>query len=106
MLWNATRNAGRGRVVENVDAHEARTGQTTYFEDEQLRGTQVLSFAPLPDGLVRVTVALEWKLKEGNPLTDWFFVRTKVGERLRKTLVRYRIERLADLDDGLEGAAP
>lgn len=98
VLWDAPPK-GRGRVVEVVTAFEARGGQTVELEDAQLRGTQTTAFAPAADGLVRVTVALDWTLKEGNAVTDWLFVRRATGESLRRTLVKYRIERLADLDD-------
>lgn len=107
VIWDAP-PGGRGRVVEAVEAHEDRTGQTVAFEDEDLRGTQTTSFAAVQGGLVRVTVTLEWRSKEGSPLGDWVFGRRKVGESLRRTLVKYRIERLADLDDeqALQTPAP
>lgn len=98
VLWDSPPR-GRGRVAETVDAYEARSGQTVAFEDEKLRGTQVVRFEAAAGGQVDVTVALAWTLKEGNALTDWFFVRRSMGESLRKTLVKYRIERLSDVDD-------
>ncbi len=98
VLWDAPPK-GRGRVVETVDAFEARTGQTVHIEDEHLRGSQTVTFSPGAGGGVKVTVALDVKRKEGNPVSDWLFVRRRVGEALRRTLVKYRIERLADLDD-------
>lgn len=110
VVWDAPPE-GRGRVVETVDAFEARAGQTVRVEDAHLHGTQTTTFAQpggTPDaafgpagtaGLVRVSVAFDWELKEGNALTDWLIVRRAVGEALRRTLVKYRIERLADLDD-------
>ena len=111
VVWDAPPQ-GRGRVVETVDAFEARAGQTVHVEDGQLRGIQTTTFAPTGDspsdtggtlvgtgGLVRVTVVFDWELKEGNVVTDWLVVRRKIGESLRRTLVKYRIERLADLDD-------
>jgi hypothetical protein len=99
IVWNAPPNT-RGVVAEKVDWYEARTGQKLYVEDEQLRGTQTVRFEPAGEGLVRVTLAFDWTLKEGNALTDWLFVRRRMGESLRLTLVKFRIERLADLDDG------
>lgn len=106
VVWDAPPR-GRGRVVETVEAFEARAGQTVHVEDAQLRGTQTTTFAqaavplgaPTGTGLVRVTLAFDWKLKEGNVVTDWLLVRRRMGEALRRTLVKYRIERLADLDD-------
>jgi len=38
-------------------------------------------------------------------VTDWLIVRRRIGESLRRTLVKYRIERLADLDDQRAPAA-
>ncbi len=105
VLWDAPPN-GRGRVAETVDAFEARAGQTVHIEDAQLRGTQTITFAPAGDGRVRVTVGLSWTLKEGNLVTDWLLVRRKVGEALRRTLAKYRIERLSDLDDERAHAGP
>jgi hypothetical protein len=98
VLWDSPPQ-GRGRVSETVHAYEPRTGQTVLVEDEQLRGTQTTSFAATDGGGVRVTVALDWTLKEGNLLTDWVFVRRTMGESLRRTLVKYRIERIADVQD-------
>jgi len=99
ILWDAPAKTDRGRVAETVDSHEPRVGQTAHVEDAQLRGTQTTTFEGQPDGQVRVTVAFDWKLKEGNPVTDWLFIRRAMGESMRRTLVKYRIERLADLDD-------
>lgn len=117
VVWDAPPQ-GRGRVVETVDAFEARAGQTVHVEDGQLRGAQTTTFAPAgaapsrsgtaptdTGGLVRVTVVFDWELKEGNIVADWLFVRRKIGESLRRTLVKYRIERLADLDDERAPAA-
>jgi len=98
VLWDAPPD-GRGRVVETVDAFEARAGQTVHVEDAQLRGTQTITFMAAGDDGVRVTVGVRWELKEGNLVYDWLLVRRTVGESLRRTLVKYRIERLADLDD-------
>jgi len=98
VVWDSTPH-GRGRVTETVDAFEARAGQTVHVEDEQLRGTQTATFAPSGARDVRITVSLEWTLKARNPLADWFLVRRARGESARRTLVKYRIERIAELDD-------
>ncbi len=98
VVWS-TPAGGRGMVAEKVDWFEARTGQTLYVEDEELRGTQTVRFEPASDGLVRVTLAFDWELKEGGPFKDWVLVRRRVGEGMRRTLVRYRTERIADLDE-------
>ena len=89
----------RGVVAEKVDWFEARTGQTLYVEDEELRGTQTVRFEPAGAGQVRVSLAFDWELKEGGAFKDWVLVRRRVGEAMRRTLVRYRTERIADLDD-------
>lgn len=98
VVWNSPAG-GRGAVAEKVDWFEDRTGQALYLEDEELRGTQTIRFEPAADGQVRVTLALDWELKEGGPIKDWVLVRRRIGESLRRTLVRYRTERIADLDD-------
>lgn len=98
LVWNST-PGGRGAVAEKVDWFEARTGQALFVEDEELRGTQTIRFEPAADGQVRVTLSLDWELKEGGPLKDWVLVRRRIGESLRRTLVRYRTERIADLDE-------
>jgi hypothetical protein len=105
VLWDAP-PGGRGRVVETVDAFEARAGQTVHVEDGQLRGTQTVAFAPAGADLVRVDVSLDWTLKEPNVVKDWLLVRRAVGEALRRTLAKYRIERLSDLDDERAHAGP
>ena len=97
VVWDAP-PGGRGRVNEVVDAFEARVAQTVLVEDAQLRATQTTSFTPAAGDLVRVTVAFDWTLKQGNPVFDWVWIRRAWGESLRRTLVKYRIERLSDLD--------
>ena len=54
-VWDS-KPGGRGRVAERVTAYEARAGQTLAVEDEQLTGTQRVTFAPGQD---EVEVALE-----------------------------------------------
>lgn len=98
VVWDAPPR-GRGRVAETVEHFVAREGQVVEVEDEQLRGTQATTFSANADGSVHVAVRLAWTLKQGNVVTDWLFVRRAMGESLRRTLVKYRIERLADLDD-------
>ena len=98
VVWS-TPAGGRGVVAEKVDWFEARTGQTLYVEDEELRGTQTVRFEPAGAGQVRVSLAFDWELKEGGAFKDWVLVRRRVGEAMRRTLVRYRTERIADLDD-------
>ena len=99
LVWDSM-PGGRGRVAETVTAYEARTGQTLAVEDSRLRGTQRVAFAPRPEA-VKVTLALEYELKERAPLTpivDFLFVRREVVASLRRTLARFARERRADTE--------
>lgn len=93
VLWD-TQPGGRGRVVERVTAYEARTGQTVDVEDERVRGTQTIAFAPQKDR-VRVTLTLEYVIKQerGVPFfVDHAFVRRPMRDSLRRTLSRFARE--------------
>jgi hypothetical protein len=97
LVWDS-HPGGRGRVLERVTAYEARVGQTLSVEDERLRGTQRVAFAPAGDH-VTVTLELEYELKERRfPLVDHFFVRRALQDALRRTLTRFAYERQAELD--------
>jgi hypothetical protein len=98
-VWNS-KPGGRGRVAERVSAYEARAGQTVDVEDEKLRGTQRVSFAPGADG-VEVALELEYELKERNALTpfvDLLFIRRALRDSLQRSLVRFARERRADME--------
>ena len=98
LQWNSTPE-GRGRVLETVTAFEPRSGQTLAVEDSRLRGTQRVEFSPGPEA-VKVTLTLDYELKERNPLTwlvDGLFVRREVAASLRRTLARFVRERRGDL---------
>jgi hypothetical protein len=98
LQWNSTPE-GRGRVLETVTAFEPRSGQTLAVEDGRLRGTQRVEFSPGPEA-VKVTLTLDYELKERNPLTwlvDGLFVRREVAASLRRTLARFVRERRGDL---------
>jgi polyketide cyclase/dehydrase/lipid transport protein len=98
LLWDSP-PSGRGRVVERVVAYEPRTGYTVEVEDERLEGTQTIAFEPLA-GEVRITLALEYELKERNPLTpliDPLFIRRRLRASLTRTLTRFAHERRAEL---------
>ena len=99
LQWNST-PGGRGRVLETVSAYEPRSGQTLAVEDSRLRGTQRVAFAPGRDG-VKVTLTLDYRLKEGNAMTwlvDRIFVRRELAASLRRTLVRFAHERRGDME--------
>ncbi len=92
-VWDS-KPGGRGRVAERVTAYEARAGQTLAVEDEQLRGTQRVTFEPGPDG-VEVALELTYEIKRSNvftPLTDALFIRRALRESLRRNLTRFARE--------------
>ena len=98
LVWES-RPGGRGRVLEVVTEYEQRTGQTLQVEDERLRGTQTVAFAPDGDD-TRVTLSLDYELKSRTPLTpvvDRLFVRRSITDSLRRTLARFAREREGDL---------
>ena len=98
-LWDAP-PGGRGRVLERVTAYEARSGQTLAVEDERLRGTQRVAFAPGADQ-VTITLSLEYELKVRHALTwlqDGLFVRRSVDGSLHRTLVAFARERRGDME--------
>jgi hypothetical protein len=98
-VWDS-KPGGRGRVVERVGAYEARVGQTLEVEDEKLRGSQRVAFSPSADA-VKVTLELEYELKERNaltPLTDALFIRRALRDSLKRSLVRFARERRSDID--------
>jgi polyketide cyclase/dehydrase/lipid transport protein len=86
---------GRGRVLEKVVAYEPRTGQQLDVQDTQIRGRQTLRFDSLDDGAVRISLELEYEVKERStftPLVDLLFVRRAQTDSLRRTLVRFARE--------------
>jgi hypothetical protein len=98
LVWESPPK-GRGRVQERVTAYEPRSGQTREVEDERLRGTQTVTFEPAADE-VRVTLALEYELKQRTfltPLLDLLFIRRELADSLRRTLARFGHERRAEL---------
>ena len=99
VVW-ASKPGGRGRVVERVVSHEARTGQTLEVEDEKMRATQRVAFRPGGDE-VEVALELEYELKERNPLTaltDLLFIRRAQRDSIRRSLARFARERRADIE--------
>src|SRR6185436_2068908 len=79
LLWSS-RPGGRGRVLEEVVAYEARTGQTLRVEDERLRGTQRIEFRPASNH-VTIRMSLDYELKQRHaftPFVDRFFIRREL----------------------------
>ena len=98
LLWDSPPK-GRGRVDERVIGYEARTGHTVAVEDSKLSGTQRVTFEVAGADEVRVTLVLEYELKQRNVLTpvlDPLFIRRALRESLRRTLVRFGHERRAE----------
>ncbi|MGZ4268850.1 MAG: SRPBCC family protein [Solirubrobacteraceae bacterium] len=102
VLWDSF-PGGRGRVQERVTAYEVRTGQTAAVEDERIRGTQQVRFAPAEGGLT-VTLELDYALKDRRPgmwLVDRLFVRRPQRDSLARTLRRFAVELAAERDAAL-----
>ena len=98
--WQS-RPRGRGRVRERVQRREPPTLLVLDVEDEQLRGTQEVTFTERDAAGVLVTLTLEYSLKERNPLTplvDRLFIRRAMTASLQRTLARFARERAADAD--------
>ena len=94
LIWDSTPD-GRGRVVERVTAYEVRSGQTVDVEDPRLEGTQTVAFKPREGGGCRMTLELDYRLKDRTfltPVLDALFVRRAVGDALRRTLSRFARE--------------
>lgn len=99
LVWDSVAG-GRGRVMERVTRYEPRVGQWAQIEDEQIRGSQTVTFAATPDDRVRVMLELDYEVKQrrGGPLfflVDAVFIRPRQREALQRTLVRFARE-LAD----------
>jgi hypothetical protein len=102
VVWD-TYPGGRGRVLERVTAYEARVGQSLAVEDEKIRGTQRVAFAPHTEG-VTVSVELDYELKEQRGKLgafDLLFVRRPQRESLERTLRRFAAELRSDRDPGI-----
>lgn len=100
LVWDSV-PAGRGRVAEVVTSYEVRVGQTVAVEDEQITGTQIVTFAPLGEGRSRMALELTWKQKFPNPTTplvDLLFVRRAFTDALRRTLSRFSREVRVDAE--------
>lgn len=97
VVWDSS-PGGRARVVEKVESYEPRVGQTLSVEDEQMRGTQRVTFEPRRDACtVRVQLDYEIKRRSGfAPLVDLLFVRRPMTESLRRTLRRFAVELAAE----------
>ena len=103
VLWSGP-PGGAARVVERSERLVVRESHVVSVEDEHLLGTRSVAFAPAQDGLVRVTLELEFTAKPGTGRVA-ALSRLLLGRRRReafeRTLTRFRIERMSDVDEGL-----
>jgi hypothetical protein len=102
VVWDSWPD-GRGRVLERVVAYEARAGQTLEVEDEQVRGTRRVTFAPHAGG-VTITLELRYELKDPRlrwaPL-DLLVARRPQREALQRTLRRFAAELHAEREPAI-----
>jgi hypothetical protein len=102
VVWDS-HPGGRGRVLERVVEYEARRGQAVAVEDERIRGTQRVGFAP-HEGGVAITLELDYALKDARlnfaPL-DLLFIRRPQREALERTLRRFAAELRAEHEPAL-----
>ena len=97
LRWSS-RPRGRGLVEERVLSHRPASALELAVEDAKLHATQRVDFRAEADDAVRVTVTLDYSLKERSfPLVDRFFVRRALRDSLRRTLARFAHEREAEL---------
>jgi hypothetical protein len=97
IVWKSV-PGGRGAVTEKVTkALPGAIHEVTVYE-EKLDGTQTVTFDP-GDDEVRVTLMLEYELKDRTPsVVDRFFVRRALRDSLDRTVRRFGHERRAELD--------
>jgi hypothetical protein len=85
----------RGVVAETVVAHAAGDGHTLRVEDERTAGTHTVRFES--DGVrTRITVTLDLEPKARLAPGRRWWLRRKLGESLRRTLLRFSYELAAD----------
>ena len=85
--------AGRGLVTERVTVNDPGRITSQVFE-EQLTGTQTVTFEPDGEG-AWVEMILEYELQKGGPLrwlTDAIFIRRAIADALARTLTRFSTE--------------
>jgi hypothetical protein len=98
--WDS-RPQGRGRVSEKVIRYEPRVEQVLEVEDGKIRGTQRVAFEGSGTEQTRVTLSLDYELKERTPFTpllDKLFVRRAMRDSLKRSLWRFANERKADVE--------
>ena len=94
VIWQSVPD-GRGCVSETVLAHTQREGQEVEVEDPRISGRQRVTFAVHGENAVRMTLALDYTLRDAGPLsavTDLIFIRRAQSDALRRTLQRFARE--------------
>ena len=102
LLWDSVPD-GRGRVDERVVAYEVRAGQTVQVEDPRMSGRQSIAFSAGEEGMCKVTLSLDYRLKIGGPfgpVVDALFVGRALRDSLRRTLSRFARELRSDREFG------
>jgi hypothetical protein len=101
LTWEST-PPGRGRVSERVLEHEPRRLHVIEFRDPSSEGTLETRFEMVAAGdqdrATRVAQALEYRLREGGPLsaiTDRLFIRSQMRSSLGRSLSELRGELLS-----------
>jgi Polyketide cyclase / dehydrase and lipid transport len=88
---------GRGLVAERVVGRRPGQSHTLEVEDAKLTGTQTVVFQP-GEHEVRVTLMLDYALKDRTAPIGRFFVRRSLRDSLARTVRRFANERRAELD--------
>jgi hypothetical protein len=89
------RQSRDGIVAERVIDHRAGRSHTVFIEDERVTGQQIVRF----DGdasATRITLELDVSTKRRLPPARRWWLRRKLGESLRRTLLRFSYELAAD----------
>jgi hypothetical protein len=79
-------------VSERVTDYVPLERLVVFIEDSQMKGTQTVSFEPVPSG-VSVELTLEYRVRRRSPLTpivDWLFVRRPMTLSVSRTVERFR----------------
>jgi hypothetical protein len=103
VLWSSVPD-GRGAVQERVVRYEVRASQTVEVEDPRITGTQTVTFEATEEGACRMSLELDYRLKQGGPfapIVDALFVRRAFRDALRRTLSRFARELRADREFGV-----
>jgi hypothetical protein len=98
LKWNSP-PGGPGLTLERVVHYEPRLGQTLEIEDAKFTGTRRVIFEPgLEETKITLEVALEPKDRMA-PLQK-LLLRRRLGESLRRTLIRFSVELAAEKQFG------